>query len=296
MKVAGQRPSYPPFSRQGGFAPARQNPTQFSIACRKVIGSIESSRCLFGSMHSVGENVAKRMFMIAGCVGLLGTALSLQASTIAFAASSTTANGNAPGPFSPIGQGFTVSGGGIQIDDLGVFDYQANGLGGAHEVAIWKNPGTGTGLNAPAELISIVVPAGTAGTLDGTAVNGTTTSGFRFSAGLTGATVDSGSIVGGQYFLAAGSYAVVAYNLGSGGSTADPYGDGSAPPSGSNVAFSGNDFYTAGSGSDIAPTAGDTNQHASASFRYDAVPEPTSLGMIGMLSVGLLRRARRGRR
>jgi hypothetical protein len=91
-----------------------------------------------------------------------------------------------------IGHKFTVKGQGITIFDLGVFDYQADGLAAAHNVTLFTN-------DVP--LANVNVPAGTTAPLG---------NGFRF------APLDA------PITLPAGNYSIIVYQL-NGRTTSDPY-------------------------------------------------------------------------
>jgi len=90
-----------------------------------------------------------------------------------------------------IGNTFNVSGAGITVYQLGVFDWQGDGLASSHMVTLFSNQ---------TAIASVAVPAGTAAPLN---------DGFRFAPLAT------------PVFLAAGQYAVVAYQM----NASDPYGD-----------------------------------------------------------------------
>src|SRR4051794_15910024 len=69
-----------------------------------------------------------------------------------------------------IGHTFTVTGSGIQVLSLGVYDYQGNGLISSHTVTLFSDSGA---VHTTVSGGSISVPAGTAGALK---------NGFRFAA------------------------------------------------------------------------------------------------------------------
>src|SRR5206468_972392 len=120
----------------------------------------------------------------------------------------------------------------------------------------------------------VTVPAGTAAPLD---------SGFRFTSLSSGV------------FLAPGNYSVVVYGLNVSGG--DPFGNGGGFPANGNVTDIRFDpFQFTANTSPSYPTQGDTNNHSSASFRYDlgnTLPEPGSLaGLVVAAAAGLLVRRR----
>jgi len=90
-----------------------------------------------------------------------------------------------------IGNTFNVTGAGITVYQLGAFDWQGDGLASSHIVTLFSNQ---------TAIASVTVPAGTAAPLN---------DGFRFEP------------LAAPVFLAAGQYAVVAYQM----NASDPYGD-----------------------------------------------------------------------
>ena len=175
-----------------------------------------------------------------------------------------------------IGRQFTVTGSGITVIDLGVFDLGGNGLVDSHDVTLFKiNSGAGAA-NANVSAItggSVNIASGTGASLE---------SSFRFKA-LTNA-----------IYLAPGDYSVIAYGLKKLG-FGDPYGEGGQLPAGgnvSNIGFTPFQYVTASS--PAYPSAGDTNTAlSSASFRYNlgnttstSVPEPSSI--LSLLALGTL--------
>lgn len=99
-----------------------------------------------------------------------------------------------------IGHTFTVSGSGITIYSLGVYDYQGNGLNASHTVALFSGSGSSS---QPVPGGVVTVPAGTAAPLK---------DGYRFVALST------------PVPLAAGNYAVIVYQM-NGGSGSDGYAE-----------------------------------------------------------------------
>ncbi|CCI31747.1 hypothetical protein MTo_02631 [Microcystis aeruginosa NIES-1211] len=173
-----------------------------------------------------------------------------------------------------IGRQFTVTGSGITVIDLGVFDLDGDGLVESHDVTLFKiNSGAGAA-NANVSAItggSVNIASGTGASLE---------SSFRFKS-LTNA-----------IYLAPGDYSVIAYGLDKSG---DAYGEGGQLPAGgnvSNIGFTPFEFVTASS--PAYPSAGDANTALSgASFRYNlgnttstSVPEPSSI--LSLLALGTL--------
>lgn len=178
-----------------------------------------------------------------------------------------------------IGRQFSVTGSGITIFDLGVWDSGGNGLVNPHTVSLFTiNSGAGAA-NANTALFgsaTVNVPAGTAAPLD---------SGFRFAPLAT------------PTFLAPGNYSVVAFGTNVTGG--DPYGDGGGFPTGGNVSDIRFDPYQFTSATPPPyPNGGDTGNHSSASFRYElgnvTVPEPSIavLALFGAAALGGGRRRR----
>ena len=143
-----------------------------------------------------------------------------------------------------IGHTFTVTGGGIQIQQLGVFDYQGNGLNAAHTVTLFT-----TLLGNQVPLASVTVPAGTSAVLG---------NGFRFMPLATALT------------LTPGSYSIISYQM-NGNAGSDPYCEGNV--SGFNAVgnvgdagFSPYEFVT--NGSPAYPSGGANVNFACVSFTY----------------------------
>ena len=157
------------------------------------------------------------------------------------------------------GHEFTVAAGGVVVRDLGVWDNGADGLSAAHTVTLFALDKVGAGAKGtPVPGGSVVVPLGTAGTLE---------AGFRFAALPAPVT------------LAAGNYAVVAYGL----NANDLPGDGGGLPlPATGVADANFDPYEfVASASPAFPSGGDQNSHANASFRFESKLKPLRIMPLG---------------
>ena len=190
---------------------------------------------------------------------LVGLASSASSQVIGFTANTAaeqygtyqTANGG----LLNIGRAMTVSGSGIEVFQLGVFDYQGEPLAAAHTVTLFDSTQT--------PVASVTVPAGTAAPL----INA-----FRFAP------------LGTPVFLPAGNYSILAYQM----TASDPYGNGNAPGfnGGGNVS-PGNGIYDfTADGSPDYPNGGDVNQgwsttdpeeFAAVSFTYTNVSPATGI-------------------
>jgi len=153
-----------------------------------------------------------------------------------------------------IGHNFTVTGDGIKVFRLGVFDYQADGLNASHTVTLFSRVnGTATAVTGG----SVTVPAGTVAPLG---------NGFRFAA------LDE------PITLPAGDYSIIAYGM-NGGTSSDGYAEQNAS------GFNGNDsladsgyspyeFVT--TGSPAFPSGGASVNFGCATFDYVSVSTNTT--------------------
>jgi hypothetical protein len=128
-------------------------------------------------------------------------AASASAQTVGFTAGPGATYGGAANnpPGLNIGNTFSVSGAGIEVFQLGVFNLGGAGLNAAHTVTLFN-------ATSQAALGSVTVLAGTADPL----ING-----YRFAS------------LGTPLFLPAGNYLVCAYQMNGNVPANDPYGDGS---------------------------------------------------------------------
>jgi len=142
-----------------------------------------------------------------------------------------------------IGRDMTVSGAGIEVFQLGVYDYQSDGLLAAHTVTLFSNE---------TAVVSVTIPAGTVAPL----INA-----FRFEP-LTA-----------PVFLPAGNYSIVAYQMNGTNSGNDPYGNGNAAGfnGGGNVSAGPGIYDFVTSGSPTYPTQTSGEYFASVSFTYTNV-------------------------
>ena len=122
---------------------------------------------------------------------MLGLVASAGAQTVAYTATAGT-SGNPGIPAINMGHTFYVSGSGIEVFQLGFFDYQGNPLAGPHTVTLFNNE---------TPLASVTVPAGAATNL---------LNGYAFTALST------------PIYLPAGYYTVLCYDM----DGSDPFGNG----------------------------------------------------------------------
>jgi autotransporter-associated beta strand protein len=153
---------------------------------------------------------------------------------------------NANGGLLNIGRTMTVTGAGIEVFQLGVFDYQSDGLATAHTVTLFDS--------TQMPIASVTVPAGTAAPL----INA-----FRFAP------------LGTPLFLPAGNYSILAYQMNSG----DPYGNGNAPGfnGGGNVSPGAGVYHFTSNPSPDYWTDMSGENFASASFTYTNVSPATGI-------------------
>jgi hypothetical protein len=212
---------------------------------------------------------------VAGLLCAAGGARSSSAAVIGYTGTGATAGTNT-GNLN-IGRQFSVTGTGITVRDLGLWDNAGDGLAASHVVTLFQvNSGAGAA-NANVTAISggsVTVPAGTAAPLD---------TGMRFTA------------LASPIFLAPGNYSVVAYGLNVTG--ADAFGNGGGFPANGNVADIRFDpFSFTAATSPTYPVGGDANNHSSSSFRYDlgnTTPEPGAVALLSLGAVAVLGRGRR---
>jgi autotransporter-associated beta strand protein len=153
---------------------------------------------------------------------------------------------NANGGLLNIGRTMTVTGAGIEVFQLGFFDYQSDGLATAHTVTLFDSTQT--------PIASVTVPAGTTAPL----INA-----FRFAP------------LGTPLFLPAGNYSILAYQMNS----SDPYGNGNAPGfnGGGNVSPGAGVYHFTSNPSPDYWTDMSGENFASASFTYTNVSPATGI-------------------
>src|ERR1700677_3619026 len=184
--------------------------------------------------------------LIATMVALSGLCSTAGAQTVAYTADPVNtsyggASGNSPGL--NIGHTFYVSGAGIEVFQLGFFDYTNEALAGSHTVTLFNNE---------TPLASVTIPAGTSATL---------LDSYRFEP------------LSVPIYLPPGFYTVLSYGVNGN----DPYGDGSVGFNGSanlGLGYGVCDFTAAGSPAFWNQTSSD--QFASSSFTYTNVTAGSS--------------------
>jgi fibronectin-binding autotransporter adhesin len=163
------------------------------------------SRCpgQLGLLNAVAVNVAAMAGRFAGLIAMMAVLLlsSASAQIVAFtndpvATTYGGASDNPPGL--NIGVTFNVSGAGIEVFQLGAFDWQGDGLNASHVVTLFHDE---------TALASVTVPSGTTAPLMG---------GFRFAP------------LSSPIYLPAGTYAVVSYQMNGNNAGNDPYGENNA--------------------------------------------------------------------
>jgi autotransporter-associated beta strand protein len=231
-----------------------------TLPCRPVRVAMSLSRAAAKSVAGSAMLMIKTLMAMAVMVGLTASAT---AQTVAYTANALTSYGGAStsGPLN-MGQIFQVNGAGIEVFQLGFFDYQGQPLAGSHTVTLFTNQ---------TAIASVTVPAGSATNL---------LNGYAFAALST------------PIYLPAGSYTVLAYGV----DTADPYGEGSD----GNVGFNGSanlsavntcfDFTAQGSpdypggpgdtGSPWSLTWGDPSADASFTYTNAVWPNSTWTGAV----------------
>jgi len=150
------------------------------------------------------------------------------------------------------GREFIVTGAGIRVRDVGVWDSKADGLNVAHPVTLFSLDKVGAGAKAtPVPGGSATVPAGTAAPLD---------AGFRYAA--LPAPID----------LKPGTYAVVAYGLNDKDLTGS--GGGLPLPALGVTDAHFDPYQNVDAASPAFPNGGDTNNHSNASFHFEVKKKP----------------------
>ncbi|TRU86387.1 MAG: hypothetical protein EWV54_14445 [Microcystis novacekii Mn_MB_F_20050700_S1D] len=244
----------------------------FPPTCANIWAIYVFSLCEGLSTHNISRTYQKRH---RGGVALISLAVAgtAQAAILSYGGVGAT-QGIVAGTLN-IGRQFTVTGSGITVIDLGVFDLNGNGLVASHDVTLFK-------INSGAGAAGANVSALTGGSVNIASGTGTSlASSFRFQS------------LANPIYLAPGNYSVIAYGLNKLG---DPYGQGGQLPAGgnvSNIGFTPFQFVTASS--PAYPNSGDSNTAlSSASFRYNLgnttttpVPEPGTV--LGLVTSGCIR-------
>jgi hypothetical protein len=169
----------------------------------------------------------------------------------------------------------------LTVSELGVYDAGFDGLLTSHQVALYQL--TGPGISSPTLLQSVTVPAGTAADLsDGPYPNSSGgNNGFRYEALTTPIVLTPGL-----------EYGVAAYGLG-GSAGEDPYGNIDAGTVGPDLTFLDEMLDTSGGAGYPSQSLGNS-YFGAASFAYSAaVPEPASIGLVGMAAAAVMIRRRR---
>lgn len=157
------------------------------------------------------------------------------------------------------GHQFKVTGAPVVVRDLGIYDSKADGLKAAHTVTLFSVDKLGTGANGTAVTGgSVMVPAGTAGMLEG---------GFRYAALPAPVT------------LAPGNYAVIAYGLNADDLPADGGGLPLPATGVEDAQFDAYEFVSAAS--PAYPSGGDANTHSNASLRFESKLKPLRIMPFG---------------
>jgi autotransporter-associated beta strand protein len=234
-----------------------QNDRQWTTLHRRLVWS-DTAPSHLAAKTAAGATKFIIQIMLAMAV-LAGLAATASAQIVGFTANTAaeqygsyqTANGG----LLNIGRAMTVSGSGIEVFELGVFDYQGEPLAAAHTVTLFDSTQT--------PVASVTVPAGTTAPL----INA-----FRFAP------------LGTPVFLPAGNYSILAYQM----TASDPYGNGNAPGfnGGGNVS-PGNGIYDfTADGSPDYPNGSDVNngwsttdgeEFAAVSFTYTNVAAATGI-------------------
>ncbi len=212
-------------------------------------------------------------FQTAVGIGFCGLAVAGASAASIQAYNATGASTGSASGFLNIGREFTVSGTGIDVSALGVYDDGGQVLNDSHNVTLFSISNFGTPTSS-VPLANVTVAVGQSSASD-----------FVF------ANLSS------PIHLVPGIYGIIAYGL---SNLSDPYGDGGGMPDGVSTPNVADDQYagsrfdpyeSTGIGTPTYPNAGDVKDHSSASFLY-TVPEPGTIGLIALGAVGFLARRR----